>query len=276
MNESIWSGSELDLNAYLRRVGFEGAPQPDPATLRALHRAHVAAFPFENLDILLGRPVLLEIGALQHKMVAGTRGGYCHEQNLLMAAVLENIGFAVTGIGARIRNGSDKLRAVTHLALKVEVDGTPWLCDVGFGGEGLLEPLPLRDGAQALHGDWTFGIVREPEGTYVLRSLHPDGWFDLYAFGAEPRFPADCAVMNHYTATHPRSPFVSRAVVQRTEPGVRRSLVGSSFSVAHSNGTVEQKTVKPEELAELLKLEFRIELSEADAATLARVYSSGT
>ncbi|MCC3769101.1 arylamine N-acetyltransferase [Streptomyces sp. UNOC14_S4] len=276
MSELVWGGDELDLGAYMRRIGFEGQARLDGATLRALHRAHVAAFPFENLEILLGRPVRLDVAALQAKMVAVPRGGYCHEQNLLLAAVLERLGFSVTGIGARVRNGSAKPRPVTHFALAVELDGGRWLCDVGFGGEGLLEPLPLADGVRVRQGGWTFGIVREPTGLHVLRSLHPDGWFDLYTFGEEPRFPADCAVMNHYTATHPGSPFVSRAVVQRTEPGVRRSLVGSSFSVARSNGTVERHEVKCQEVAALLEREFGIELTEADAGTLARVYSSGS
>ncbi|RLV09749.1 acetyltransferase [Streptomyces griseocarneus] len=277
MSEPVWGGDELDLNAYMRRIGFEGQARRDEATLRALHRAHVAAFPFENLEILLGRPVRLEIAALQAKMVAAPRGGYCHEQNLLLAAALERLGFAVIGIGARVRNGSDKLRPVTHFALGVKLDdGGRWLCDVGFGGEGLLEPLPLADGVHVQQGGWTFGIVCEPTGLHVLRSLHPDGWFDLYAFGEELRFPVDCAVMTHYTATHPRSPFASRAVVQRTEPGVRRSLVGQSFSVARSNGTVERREVKSQDVAALLEREFGIELTEADAGTLAWVYSSGS
>ncbi|WP_116214254.1 arylamine N-acetyltransferase family protein [Streptomyces olivoreticuli] len=273
---SLWSGDELDLDAYSARIGLAGELRPDLATLRAIHRAHVAAFPFENLEIMLGRPILLDMEALQDKMVAARRGGYCYEQNLLFAAVLERIGFAFTGVGARVRMGSDKLRPVTHMALKVEADGGHWLCDVGFGGEGLLEPLAFQDGARARQGDWTFGIACEPQDVHVLRSLHPEGWFDLYAFGPEPRFPIDYAVMNHYISTHPHSPFVSRVVVQQTEPGVRRSLVGSSLSTARPEGATEQQDVKPEDLVELLQREFRIELGEADADALARVYSSGT
>ncbi|GGX59871.1 arylamine N-acetyltransferase family protein [Streptomyces hiroshimensis] len=272
----MWGGGDLDLGAYLTRIGVGATARPDLATLRAVHRGHVAAFPFENLEILLGRPVLLDVKALQDKMVAQRRGGYCYEQNLLLAAALERIGFAFTGIGARIRMGSDKLRPVTHMALKVETDGEQWLCDVGFGGEGLLEPLPFRDGVEEQQGGWTFGIEREREDVRVLRSLHPEGWFDLYAFGPEERFPVDYAVMNHYISTHPHSPFVSRVVVQQTEPRIRRSLVGSMLVTAHSDGSEEQREVPVAELVELLAREFRIELGEADAVTLARVQSSGT
>ncbi|MDT0450253.1 arylamine N-acetyltransferase family protein [Streptomyces hesseae] len=276
MGHSIWGGAELELGAYLERIGFEGTARPDPETLRAVHRRHVAAFTFENLEVMLGRPVLLDVKALQDKMVVKRRGGYCYEQNLLLAAALERIGFAVSGIGARVRMDSGSVRPTTHMALKVEAGGEEWLCDVGFGGEGLLEPLPLRDGAPAEQGEWTFELGREQKDIRVLRSLHPDGWFDLYAFGPEERHPVDYTVMNHYISTHPRSPFVSRLVVQRTEPGLRRTLMGSTLTNARPDGSGDEREVGAEELTTVLKNEFRIELDAEDAAILTRVYRAAT
>ncbi|SPE64504.1 Arylamine N-acetyltransferase [Streptomyces netropsis] len=276
MGESLWGGDELDLDGYLARIGFTGTPRADLATLRAVHRGHVAAFPFENLEILLGRPVLLDVPALQDKMVTRRRGGYCYEQNLLLAAALDRIGFSFTGLGARVRMGSDSRRPATHMALEVQADGEQWLCDVGFGGEGLLEPLAFRDGIRERQGDWTFGMEREQKGVRVLRTLHPEGWFDLYAIGPEERFPVDYAVMNHYISTHPRSPFVSRPVVQQTESDHRRNLVGTVLTSTRADGSRDTCEVGVEELPDVLAREFRIELSAADAETLARVYSSGT
>ena len=43
-----------DATAYLARIGYTGARAPTIDTLRALHRAHLHAVPFENLDIHLG------------------------------------------------------------------------------------------------------------------------------------------------------------------------------------------------------------------------------
>ncbi|MEU1311638.1 arylamine N-acetyltransferase [Streptomyces cinnamoneus] len=276
MSNSQWNGDELDLDAYLDRIGLQGPLEPNLETLRAMHRGHVAAIPFENLEVQLGRPVLLDIKALQDKMVARRRGGYCYEQNSLFAAALERIGFSVTGLGARVRAGSDGVRPVTHMTLKVVADGEEWLCDVGFGGEGMLEPLPFRDGAEARQGEWSFGLAREEKGVHVLRTLRADGWGDLYAFGPEDRFPVDYVVMNHYTSTHPRSPFVSRVIVQQTDSAVRRTLVGSMFVNTRADGSVEQRGVGAGELNEVLRSEFGIELDEGEVATLARVYSSRT
>src|ERR1044072_5018897 len=78
---------------------------PTAETLRAVHRAHVLAIPFENLDAVLGRGISLDLGSLQDKMVTGGRGGYCHEHNLLFAAVLERLGFPLSSHLARIRLG---------------------------------------------------------------------------------------------------------------------------------------------------------------------------
>ena len=94
---------DIDLDAYLARIGYHGTLEPDLQTLTALHAAHVTAVPFENLDILLGRTISLDLKAVQTKIVAGRRGGYCFEQNTLFQAVLERIGFRVTPLAARVR-----------------------------------------------------------------------------------------------------------------------------------------------------------------------------
>jgi N-hydroxyarylamine O-acetyltransferase len=96
----------FDLAGYLRRVEYEGPLEPTGEVLRAVHLAHATHIPFENLDILMGRPIRLDLASLQAKLVHGGRGGYCFEQNSLLAAVLEEIGFPVTRLAARVRYGT--------------------------------------------------------------------------------------------------------------------------------------------------------------------------
>ncbi|GAA3122512.1 arylamine N-acetyltransferase family protein [Streptosporangium carneum] len=159
-----WDGDELDLDAYLDRIAFTGDLAPTGETLRALQRAHSAAIPFENLEITLGRPVLLDLASLQDKMVRGSRGGYCFEHTRLFAAALERLGFGVTGLASRVRMGSGKLRAATHALLLVETEetadgGARQLCDIGFG-EGPIEPIRLVDGVESVQGGWRFRLER--------------------------------------------------------------------------------------------------------------------
>ncbi|WP_409238968.1 arylamine N-acetyltransferase family protein [Streptomyces sp. PA5.6] len=273
-----WNGEELDIDAYLARLGHTGKTEPDLETLRTLHREHVAAIPFENLEMMLGRPVPLDLPALQDKLLRRRRGGYCYEQNLLFAAALERIGFDVVGLGARVRAGATSTRAVSHMLLKVEVDGEAWHCDTGFGADGLLEPIPLRGGVEMQQGEWRFSLHEEDEdeGVLVLRTWQPGGeWFDLYAYTQERRLPVDYVVMNHYTSTHPRSSFIRRPVLQKAGSEVRRRLVGDLLTLTHPDGTTYERSVPVGELTDVLDREFGIELDAEDSAELIRVHYAG-
>lgn len=110
----------LDLQAYLRRIGYQGAVEPTRRVLEALHLAHATHIPFENLDILLGRPIALDLASLQSKLVARRRGGYCFEHNLLFAAVLREFGFEPTLLAARVRFRTTAVLPRTHMLLLVE------------------------------------------------------------------------------------------------------------------------------------------------------------
>jgi N-hydroxyarylamine O-acetyltransferase len=204
----------LDLDAYLKRVGYTGDLAPCLTSLCGLHRAHATHIPFENLDILLGRSIELDLTSVQAKLVSARRGGYCFEQNTLFAAVLEAAGFKVTRLGARVLMGTEHVRPRTHMLLAVDTGGASWLADVGFGGEGLLTPI-LLDQKDPVEQFGRVYRVDDRRTIKVLQTLHPDGWFDLYAFTLEPQYPIDYVVANHYTSTHSDSIFVKTLIVQR-------------------------------------------------------------
>src|SRR6516225_6929382 len=167
--------SPIDLAAYFERIAYAGDRMPSRATLDALHLAHATHIPFENLDVLLGRPIRLDLASLQAKLVCGRRGGYCFEQNLLFAAVLEHVGFGVTRLAARVRFGATRLLPRTHMLLAVDAGSEMFLADVGFGGEGLLGPVPLAPGCESRQHLWTYRLVAEGD-LLVLQSLRANGW----------------------------------------------------------------------------------------------------
>jgi N-hydroxyarylamine O-acetyltransferase len=263
-----WEVERLDLDAYLARIGLEAAPRPTPRGLRRLQRAHAAAIPFENLDILLGRPIRLDLDAVQDKLVARGRGGYCYEHNLLFAAALERIGLGVDRLSARVRMGAAVPPPPSHMLLRVEAEGIDWLADAGFGGEGLLEPLPLADGAVTAAPGWNHQLSREDERVWVLRSLHADGWFDLYAFTLDPQHRVDYEVYNHYLSTHPRSPFTAGIVVQRSTPAWRLSLTGLRLVETRPDGAETVEELDGASLAGTLRERFGIPLDDDEAARL--------
>ncbi|MFG2139068.1 arylamine N-acetyltransferase [Streptomyces sp. NPDC048650] len=266
---SVWGGDRLDLDAYLARIGYQGGREPTLDALRLLHARHSASIGFENVDVVLGRSIHLDLESLQTKMIDRHRGGYCYEQNLLYAAALDRFGFRVRGLGARIRMGDDRLRPVTHALLEVELGGENFLTDVGFGGSALPAPLPLRDGIEVRQGGWDFALSYETDAeVWALRTRTEDGWTDLYAFGPERRFPVDYAVFHHYISTHPRSPFIRRLVVQRPLPELRSALIGRELTRTRPDFSREVRRIAPEETPELLETEFGITLSAPDAEAL--------
>src|SRR5207344_183669 len=129
----------VDLDAYLARVGYHGPVEPRLEVLDALHLAHATTIPFENLDILLGRPIRLDLPSLQGKLVRDRRDGYCFEHNMLFAAAL---------------------------------------ADVGFGGGSVLRSLPIGPGPVVDQFGWRFRLV-DDDGARVVQTRRPRGWIDL-------------------------------------------------------------------------------------------------
>jgi N-hydroxyarylamine O-acetyltransferase len=262
-----WQTDRLDLDAYLERIAYAGALAPQADTLSALHRAHAATIPFENLDIVLDRAIELDLDSVQDKLVRRHRGGYCFEHNLLFAAVLERLGYAVTRLAARVQPGRSGAR--THMLLRVLADGRPWLADVGFGAS-LLEPLPLAS-TTARQGGWTYRLRHAPGEAWLLQKGDPHGWADMYSFTLEPQRPIDYVVYNHYTATHPRSPFVGQLVALRTEPNVQHALRGRQLTTTRADGTTETVHLAHDELPDVLAELFGISLEPDEVAALPRM-----
>lgn len=263
--QSEWDVQTLDLDAYLDRIRYAGSLGPTVETLQSLHRAHLAAIPFENLEIILGRGVSLELGAIQEKLVHRRRGGYCFEQNLLFSAALEQIGFNLARLAARVQ--PDRPGPRTHMCVLVEADGERWLADVGFGTT-LLEAVPLREGAISHQGGWTYRLDRDGGGFWRLRGKTREGWVDEYAFTLEPQRLVDYVVFNHYTSTHPGSPFVRQPVALRKTPDWQYALRGSEFTISAPDGPIERHVADPDDLGRILDEQFGIRLSDDDLARL--------
>jgi N-hydroxyarylamine O-acetyltransferase len=250
----------FDLPAYLERIGYAGEFRPDAATLGALHEAHVMHIPFENVDIQLGRGIRLDLESVQAKLVQGRRGGYCFEQNALFAAALEEIGFPVTRLSARVRAGYTLVLPRTHMLLKVEADGASWICDVGFGGWGMLLPIPFAADVEMKQGVWTYRLRHDDDVTWALQCLECPTGPDLYAFDLTRHLPVDYEPANHYTSTHPASRFVISLTAQRAGRDVRLVLRNRELITIRSDGSATETMESNEQLLRTLKERFGIEL----------------
>jgi N-hydroxyarylamine O-acetyltransferase len=259
-----WTVDRLDVDVYLTRIGYDGDVAPTAATLHALHRAHAFTIPFENLDIILGRGVSLDLDAIQDKLVQRRRGGYCFEHNLLFAAVLERIGFTVRRhLGRVLMADPNRYQPRTHMTLHVDTEGATWHADVGFG-TALSEPIPLVDGVEVDQGGWRHRLTRRDDGSWALRSLGPEGWSDRYVYTQEAQHHIDYVAASHYTSTHPDSHFTQRPVAVRLTPHARHRLNGLELSTATPDGGDTRREVAPGEARGALRDLFGIELEQAE------------
>jgi len=248
------SRDEIDVDAYLGRIGARPPLAPSAEALADLQQAHVGAVPFENLDILLGRPIALDLASLQSKIVGDRRGGYCFEQNTLFQAVLETMGFEVTALAARVRVGATGIRARTHMLLRVDLPEGAFVSDVGFGADGPLRALPLAEGREHWVGASGHRLRREGD-LWVLERSDEGEWIDLYAFTLEKQYPVDFEVANHYTSTHPRSAFVQSLTAQRLWPERRVVLRNLALTIREGRSTKTTTVRDPRHLLEVLERE---------------------
>lgn len=252
----------MNLDAYLARIGWTGALAPTLTTLKALHEAHPAAIPFESLDVLLGRPVSLAIEDITRKLVTDRRGGYCYEQNTLFQHVLETVGFTVRPLAARVRLGREGVRPRTHMLLLTEVDRQPYLTDVGWGGLGLLEPLPLIADWEFRFPIVSFRLAREGNDVWVLQGRQDEGWIDMYAFTLEAQYPADFEMANWFTSTHPDSIFRHTLTAQRVRRTERIILRNRDLIISRPDGREQRTLASADEAMAVLSEMFGITLPE--------------
>jgi arylamine N-acetyltransferase len=235
----------MDVAAYFDRIGYQGSADPTFDTVRALVAAHNRAIPFENLDPLLGIPVVdLSAAALTDKLVHRRRGGYCYEHNGLMGYVLEDLGFDVDRLAGRViwMNPDGPLPAQTHQVLAVTVPGADGrlLVDVGFGGQTLTSPIRLEAGPVQETRHEPYRLCTRGDG-YQLEAQIRGQWQPLYMFTTHPQPRIDLEVGSWYVSTYPKSFFVTGLTAAIIEDDARLNMRGRHLAI-HRAGRTEQIT----------------------------------
>jgi arylamine N-acetyltransferase/pimeloyl-ACP methyl ester carboxylesterase len=249
----------MEIDAYFERIGYEGSREPTTETLRQLHRAHMLTVPFENLDIPLGNPIVLSLPSFYDKVVGRRRGGFCYELNGLFAWLLEEIGFEVVMVSARVFDGAQPGPEFDHLVLLVEMEET-LVADVGFG-DSFLEPLRLDSGDEyVLHGS-SFRLTG-PESERVLQRRRESDWEPQFVFSPAPRRLAEFAAMCRYHQTSPESTFTRKTVCSLATPDGRSTLSASRLIIGTGGHREEREVSSQEEYRTLLKTHFGIDLDE--------------
>lgn len=247
----------MDVDAYLERISYAGSREPSEGTLSELHRAHMLAVPFENLDIHLGVANVLDPEHVFDKVVTRRRGGWCYELNGLFALLLEGLGFAVTRYSAAVVLSDPPSPDFAHLTLRVDLD-RPWLADVGFGAS-FTRPLRLDDGGDQERDGNTYRVTSGPD---ERMTLHENGSAQ-YAFALEPRSMEEFAEMCVLQQTSPGSHFLAAPMCSRATENGRESLAGMRLITTTPEGRTERELANEEERTAVLRDVFGVDLGGA-------------
>ena len=241
-------------------------PTATSGVLRGLHTAHLRAVPFENLDIHLGIPIVLDLDRLFTKIAIDRRGGFCYELNGLFAALLRELGFRVTMLSARVVGEAIPLGPeFDHMTLQVECpadgDGVQWLCDVGFG-DSFLSPLRLADRNDQADGLRAYRLEDEDDHLWLWERDYAGRWFRQYRFTLIPRRLEEFAPMCEFQQTSPSSSFTHKRVATVVTPTGRVTVRDNRLIVTEQGVKHEEPIENDADFRTLLRERLGLDLKD--------------
>jgi len=263
----------VDLPLYLRRIGVDPKRKLEPniETLNLIMSHHTRTIPFENLDVLLRRPINLDVESLQTKICKDHRGGYCFEQNMLVWHVLKAIGYKVTTHGGRVRwnvESRDVVPPRTHLFLKVwdlVTPGDEWMVD-GGSAPSLCSAFPFIFDKEIETSHDVRRLVKDETGRMFMQlKIGPTTWKDSLEFTFDIMHPIDVEIANWFTSASPVSHFLNRLIVAKADhDGKRVYIIDGKFCVRKADGTFIENTpiTSKHQLNALLRKHFELVFPE--------------
>ena len=221
------------IQTYLSRLQYPGPIKPNWKHLAALQWQHLHQIPFENLDIHLGREILLDLDRIYQKVVPTYRGGFCFEVNSLFHWLLQSLGFNAYLISCAVyMEVHDAFGADGgHAAVMVLIDGQKWLVDVGFG-DGIQKPVILGGQEADFHSYRYYQVFALPGGNYqLMKSEDQKKWIPMYRFLDMPVNMPHFQTMCRFHQTSASSPFTQRRLCTKLTKEGRITLAGDRLII---------------------------------------------
>ena len=245
---------------YLERVGLSHKGCDGSLDfLKKLQEAHIYSVPYENVDIVNGVHVSLEIEDIYEKIVERKRGGYCFELNALFAWLLSKIGYSVESYFARFWRGESKTPLRRHRVLGVTIGEEKYIVDVGIGSPAPRFPLLLKAGLVQEGFGESYRFEYEKELGWVLYEQTHGEWKRYFSFTEEWQFDIDFIQPSFYCEKHPDSIFNKGLIVAVKTPDGRKSIDKNCFKRFVGRELAEIRDgLSSDEIKEILSLEFGI------------------
>ena len=229
------------VDRLLARIDYQGPREPCRQTLDSLQKKFMRQVPFENLDIHLGRRIVLDERRVWHKIVDQHRGGWCFELNEVFRWLLTELGFTVSRAASGVLlDGGDagEFNPFDHLTLLVHLDGRRYLSDVGFG-DNVQCALDIDDPSP--HSDGRAQYRINPTGArFQLERLESRAWAPQHSVDVVSRAWSDFSQRCEFLQTSPASKFARKRVCSLVGKHGLVSLTGNTLNVAGRQSDVAE------------------------------------
>jgi N-hydroxyarylamine O-acetyltransferase len=256
MSAAINDEPMMEIQRYLKRIGYTGPTAPTLQLLRDVHRHHVCTIPYENLDVILQRPVDQDPGRIFRKIVDERRGGWCYEMNGLLGWALTELGFDVARLcGGVMRQFSGDEAFGNHLVLLVTCEGREFIADAGLG-DGILEPIALVEGDHEQY-QRSFRLERLSDNEWRFHNRQ-DGMPPSFDFFGDSTTETKLAQTGEQLQTDPQSMFRQNLICQRINETGGKMMLGRVIRDFHPE--VPRRLLQSEdELLQVLRNEFNLQ-----------------
>ena len=216
---------------YLERIGLDGKREYplSPDTLDLLNFSHVTAVPYENLDILAGKDLSLEIDALYEKIVTNKRGGFCFELNGLFCYLLRELGFVCEEYFARFLREEKEIPMRRHRIIAVSLGKNRYICDVGVGAVMPRYSLILEEDTVQEQCGESYRFIKDGSLGWILQEIYHGEWRNVYSFYEEKQYDVDFLQPCFFCEKHKDSPFNKAEIVAIKTSNGRKTLDGNIY-----------------------------------------------
>lgn len=247
----------MDIDKYLKRIGYEGKHETTLETLASLQTSHLFSVSFENLDI--HNNIEIDLDKSFDKVVNNNRGGFCYELNGLFYQLLKELGFNVKIVSARVYQGEKGFGAeFDHMAIIANIDNDEYLVDVGFG-DFAYSPLRISLDNEISNLRSVFRIEKYNDVYNIVKQKSEDGSFvPKYLYSDKERVVDDFKSMCVFHQTNTESHFTQNKICSLPVKDGRITLSGNTLIIT-TKSNVETRELKSEaEINDVLRDYFNI------------------
>jgi len=235
----------------------------DIGFLNELQSKHIAQYSFNNLAVLLGQELPLDVESLFNKIVERRRGGYCFEHNKLVFTVLSELNFDVRLLLCKVIYNQNIEVARTHRVTLLNLAGEDYIVDAGFGHLGARFPVKIALGLIQEQGDAQYRIIKNEKDDYCYQIFKDGDFFTLYTFDLHHYTESDCLLGHFYSHKHPNAAFVNNLVICRKFFNDIKSLRNNEFHHVKDGITQTTKIISIKQLHQLLTEVYQLDLDIA-------------